>query len=435
MDEPILEVSSSHQDPRPIGATVAGRYQLRRILGRGGAAVVFAAEHVIVRRAVALKLPLRNPEIRELLDARLRLETRALAHVRHPAIVDIIDAGEDDGMPYLAMELLEGRTLSGLLAARTRLDPDEVIKVGVALAEGLSAVHAASVIHRDVKPANVLITREPHNQLHLCDFGIARIGHPDMRSDRNLTQAGAILGTPEYMSLEAFVSGADADHRVDVFALGITLFECLTGSVPVEGAVGAILRQRSTDTLPPLQEIRPDVSRPLAAVVARCLASEPNARFGSMVELAAALRACTSQNIEEIDLLRSAAKSPSTAIASKPDGFAARRAFARAPYVTLASLQRAGGTTTDARIEDLSEGGALLVSREPYTPNEAVKIRFGMPISGRVFALNATVRWSRTGRGIPATGVEFNALPETAREEIRKYVAIMGNARTGSAKP
>ena len=134
MDDPALEVSASQQDPRPLGAIVAGRYQLRRILGRGGAAVVFAADHVVVHRPVALKLPLRNPEIREILDSRLRCETQALAHVRHPAIVDIIDAGEDEGMPYLAMELLEGRSLSGLLSARGRLDPEEVVKVGAALA-------------------------------------------------------------------------------------------------------------------------------------------------------------------------------------------------------------------------------------------------------------------------------------------------------------
>lgn len=433
MDEPSLEVSSSHQDPRPLGAMVAGRYQLRRILGRGGAAVVFAADHVIVRRPVALKLPLRSPEIRELLHARLRRETQALSRVRHPAIVDIIDAGEDDGMPFLAMELLEGRTLSGLLAARGRLDPDEVVKVGVALAEGLSAVHAAGIVHRDVKPANVLITREAHDQIHLCDFGIARLDAPETSHDRHLTQAGAILGTPEYMPLEAFVSGPDVDHRVDVFALGITLFECLTGAVPIEGAVGAILRQRSTHTAPPLQDIRPDVSHALSQVITRCLASEPNARFADTNEIADALRACTPKRQTDIDLLRASATSPkqSAAAGPQPDAFAARRAYARAPYVTLASLQRPGGPLVDARIEDLSEGGALIVTREPFSPSEAVKLRFGMPISGRVFAIEATIRWTRTGRGIPATGIEFNSLPEAARDEIRKYVALMGNARTG----
>ena len=435
MNEPAAPVSSSDNDPFPIGAVVAGRYELRRILGRGGAAVVFAAEHVLVRRPVALKLPLRAPEMRELLHARLRLETQALAHVRHPAIVDVVDAGEDGNMPYLAMELLEGRTLTGLISARGKLEPDDAVKIGVELAEGLAAVHAAGVTHRDVKPANVLITRSPLNQIHLCDFGIARLQSPNTHFDRKLTQAGAILGTPEYMSMEAFVSGPDADHRVDIFALGISLFECLTGAVPVEGALGAILRQRSLNQMPPLQEVRPDVSPALAAVVARCTAAEPAARFQHMSEVSAALRACTKRPLESIDLLRSAATAPA---GQQPrpgaDAFAARRAHPRAPFVTLATLQRSGGTTADARLEDISEGGVLLVAKEQYPAGENVRLRFGLPISGRVFAVNAVVRWSRTGRGAPASGLEFVDLPDAARVEIRQYVALMSNARTTAAR-
>jgi len=435
MTEPAVEVSASPQDPRPLGSVVAERYELRRVLGRGGAAVVFAAEHVLVRRPVALKLPLRTPEMRELLDARLRRETQALAHVRHPAIVDVIDAGEDGNMPYLAMELLEGRTLTGLISARVKLEPDDVVKIGVELAEGLGAVHGAGVIHRDVKPGNVLITRSPLNQIHLCDFGIAQLQGPHTQFDRKLTQAGAILGTPEYMSMEAFVSGPDADHRVDIFALGISLFECLTGAVPVEGALGAILRQRSLNKMPALQEIRPDVPASLAAVVARCTAAEPAGRFQSMSEVAQALRACTRKPLDSIDLLRSAA-SPAAQQAARPgaDAIAARRAFPRAPFVTVATLQRSNGATADARLEDLSEGGVLLVAREQFPPGESVRLRFGLPISGRVFAVNAVVRWSRTGRGAPATGLEFMDLPDAARGEIRQYVALMSNARNTAAR-
>jgi hypothetical protein len=177
----------------------------------------------------------------------------------------------------------------------------------------------------------------------------------------------------------------------------------------------------------------------LSQVIARCLAPEPSARFAHMSELAAALRACTPKQVDEIDLLRSAAAAnrAAQAVSNKPEGLAAlaaRRAYARAPYVTLASMQRSGTAAQDARIEDLSEGGALLVTREACKSGELVKLRFGMPISGRVYALNATVRWSRAGRVSPATGVEFNNLPDAAREEIRKYVALMGNARTGAEK-
>jgi serine/threonine-protein kinase len=281
-----------------------------------------------------------------------------------------------------------------------------------------------------VKPANVLITRLVTNQVHLCDFGIARFQGP-AAIDRKLTQAGAILGTPEYMSLEAFIGDTEVDHRVDVFALGITLFECLTGSVPVEGAVGAILRQRSQNSVPPLHQARPDLSPQLVEIIVRCLASEPGARFSTMSELAHALRSCTREPLEELDLLRSASGRPGQqrAAAGGVDPFALRRSHARAPYVTLATLQRTGGSATDARIEDLSEGGVLLVTKEPYARGEAVRLRFGMPISGRVFAINGTVRWSRMARGTPATGVEFADLPDPARLEIRQYVALMAANR------
>lgn len=441
MNEQALEVSSSDQDPCPVGAVIADRYALRRILGRGGAAVVFAAEHVLVKRPVALKVPLRHPELGELLAARLRCETQALARVRHPAIVDAIDAGEVDRMPYLAMELLEGRTLTGLIAARGRLDSDDVVKIGVGLAQGLAAVHAAGVLHRDVKPGNVLITRSAHNQIHLCDFGIARIQGPQVTLDQKLTQAGAILGTPEYMPMEAFV-GADVDQRMDIFALGITLFECLTGAVPVEGAIGAILRHRSQQNTPALNEIKANIPPPLAAVVNRCLAPEPEARYTTMQEVAAALRQCAKKPLDTLDLLRSGTPvppppkpgTPSGRAAPEPPNPTARRSHARAPYVTLATLQRAGGPSTDARIEDLSEGGVLLVTREPYKQNEPVRLRFAMPISGRVFTLNAVVRWSRNARGAPATGVEFTELPDPAKNEIRQYVALMGNPQPSAAR-
>lgn len=438
MIEPSLEARSSQQDPYALGAIIAGRYELRRVLGRGGAAVVYAAEHVLVRRPAALKIPLINSELRELLHGRLRRETEALAYVRHPAIVDVIDAGEVDGMPFLAMELLEGRTLTGLITARGKLEADDVVKIGVDLAEGMAAVHAAGVIHRDIKPANVLITRSAMNQIHLCDFGVARLNGPNSAFDERLTQAGALLGTPEYMPMEAFVCGPEADHRVDVFSLGITLFECLTGSVPVEGALGAILRQRSQAGLPPLAAARPDIPPALSQVVLNCIAADPGGRYASMAEVAKALRSCARTPLDSLDLLRAAAAPPQpkarqsqTLVSSDAT---ARRSFARAPYVTLATLQRANGSTADARIEDLSEGGVLLVSRDNFKVGESLRLRFGMPISGRVFALAGTIRWCRVARGAPAMGFEFTDLPDAARSEIKQYVTLMSNSRTTGAR-
>ncbi len=438
MVERTSQPSAGAYDPCALGTLVDGRYELRRILGRGGAAVVFAAEHVRVRRNVALKLPLVHPDLRELLSARLRRETVALSQVLHPAIVDVVDAGEWNGLPYLAMRLLEGRSLSSLIAARGRLQPEAAIKIGTELAAGLAAVHAAGFVHRDVKPDNILITRLPANQVHLCDFGIARLNTQSEPVHQKLTASGALLGTLEYMPLEALTCAADADHRVDVYALGVTLFECLTGAVPVEGTLAKILVKISTSTLPNVASVRPDVPARLAEIIATCLAAEPGARFQNMAQLGAALASCAREPADRVDLLGAAAAAPQpTAAAAAPGApqaapppgpqqqAQARRVFARAPYVALSALQRDKGHAQDARVEDISEGGVLVVGREAYTQGETLRIRFGLPISGRVIALTAVVRWVRTARGAPVIGLEFNNLPDTARTEIRQYVSLM----------
>ncbi|HKU37521.1 MAG TPA: serine/threonine-protein kinase [Polyangiales bacterium] len=436
----MVEASSqSHAgayDPLSLGALVAGRYELRRILGRGGAAVVYAAEHVLIRRPAAIKLPLVHPDLRELLCARLRREIGALAHVRHPAIVDIIDAGEWEGLPFLAMELLEGRSLSSLIAARGRLQPDAVIKIGMELAAGLAAVHEAGFVHRDVKPDNVLITRSSVNQVHLCDFGIARLRTQYEPAEQKLTASGAILGTPEYMPLEALVCAPEADHRVDVYALGVTLFECLTGTLPCDGPIARMLVKLSTQTLPTAISLRPDVPPMLSEIIACCLAQDPNARFNNMSALASALASCSRRAPDAQDLLTTQAPAPQPApnvlapapTAAQPQ---ARRVHARAPYVALATLQRSAGPALDARIEDLSEGGVLMVVREGYTQGEHLRLRFSLPISGRVLALPAVVRWVRSARGTPVIGLEFRELPEAARSEIRQYVSLMGGDKPG----
>jgi serine/threonine-protein kinase len=435
MNDAVAQMRPSASDPLQVGATVGGRYQLKRLLGRGAAAVVFAAEHVLVKRPVALKVPLIDADLHELLCVRLRREIAALALVRHPGVVDVIDAGDSDGLPFLAMELLDGRTLSGLIAARGKLHADETIKVGIELAEALGAVHAAGLVHRDVKPSNVLVTSSPVNQVHLCDFGIARSTGSIGVFERKLTEAGCILGTPEYMSLDAMGGAESADQRVDVYSLGITLFECLTGNVPVEGSLPQILIRLSGAPLPSVTELRPDVPPALAALIARCIVQEPAARYGSMEEVAVALRAIGNTPTDRVDLLRVAqapadAPPPGPAAAPAEVPPEARRGHARAPYVTVAALLRENGVTTSARTEDISEGGVLVISDAPYAPGEVVRLRIALPISGRVVTLQAIVRWTRKGRGAPATGIEFGELPSEPRAEIQRYVALMSRPRT-----
>jgi serine/threonine protein kinase len=431
-------VSESHDvdgsDLRfPIGTTVGGRYVLRRMLGRGGAASVLAAEHVVVKRPVALKLPLDDATQREMLHERLRRETSALAKIRHPVVVDVLDGGEIDGMPFLAMQLLEGRTLSGLLAARGRLDPDEVVKIGVELASGLASVHAAGIVHRDVKPSNVFITRDAANQVRLLDFGTVKFTDDD--GTAGLTQSGAILGTPEYMAPEALLSLPNADHRADVYSLGVTLYELLAGAVPVEGAIGQILMKLSSSEPAFLCDVRKDVPKPVAEVVQKCLRREAGERHGDMTELGVALAACSTTPRESIDVLRGSPRPARTGDQKPAPGTATpvemRREHARAPYVTLACVY-SKHRPLDGRIEDLSEGGVLVVSNETSSQGEIVRLRFALPLSGRVVDVSALTRWNRAYRGTRATGYEFQDLPPAARDEIRRYVSLMGGRGAGA---
>ncbi|HEX4339806.1 MAG TPA: serine/threonine-protein kinase [Polyangiaceae bacterium] len=478
----------------PPGTVVAGRYVLKRMLGHGGAASVYAAEHVVVKRSVALKLPHVDVDMRELLFARLRRETKALASVRHPVIVDVIDGGDTKGVPFLAMQLLDGRTLTGLLAARGSLDADTVVKIGVQLASGLAAVHAAGIVHRDVKPANVMITREPSNQVRLVDFGVAKLPGTVDIVDNNLTQAGAILGTVEYMAPEALLGQPNNDHRADQYSLGVTLYECATGNVPFEGGLGQVLLSITTQDPTPLTSVRFDIPKALSDVIHRCLARDPDKRYASMAELSVALAACANRKLDTIDVLGDARgrvapplppsrvraqpgtagvppappREPSAAQPAAAPGQAravpalvvpalvvpaaappqqqaappaaaaqqpppeARRAVARAPYVTLATLHRdSTSNPIDARIEDISEGGVLLVASEACAQGDVVRLRFATPMSGRMIEVPAIARWSRSSRGTRATGLEFQNLSEPTRAEIRQYVALMGNAKVG----
>jgi serine/threonine protein kinase len=419
------------------------------MLGHGGAASVYAAEHLVVKRWVALKLPHFDPDLREVLFARLRRETKALASVRHPVVVDVIDGGDSDGVPFLAMQLLEGRTLSGLIAARGSLEPDAVVKIGVQLASGLAAIHAAGVVHRDVKPANVIVTRDPANQVRLFDFGVAKLaGTPDV-VDSKLTQSGAILGTVEYMAPEALLSLPSNDQRADMYSLGVTLYECATGAVPFDGGLGQVLLRVTTSEPTPITQVRPGIPKALADVVHRCLAREPEKRFSSMAELALALAACGSKKLDAIDVLGDArgrvpppppppARNRPGAGTAQPvtpqpppaaAGPEARRKLARAPYVTLCTLHRDQASSVDARIEDISEGGVLLVASEACNNGDTVRIRFASPMSGRMVDISAIVRWSRSSRGTRATGLEFNALPDATRAEIKQYVELMGTSK------
>ncbi len=269
------------QDGHLLGRLIAGRYRIERLLAMGGMGEVFRAWDLRDERPVALKAlkwgQRDNPRARE----RLRREAALLRDLAHPAVVEVLDQGDlPDARPFFTMELLEGELLSWRLAQRGPLPAEEAARIGAELADALAVAHRAGVIHRDLKPDNVLLL--PDGRVKLLDFGAAL----DLAADR-LTAPGRVCGTVEYMAPEQ-ARGEEADGRADVYGLGVVLFELLAGAPPWRDPNPvrvALLHQ--TAALPPLP---PHIPRRLRLTVERALARDPDARWPDADALADALR-------------------------------------------------------------------------------------------------------------------------------------------------
>ncbi|MBN2194453.1 MAG: protein kinase [Polyangiaceae bacterium] len=420
------------------GSVVDRRYCLRRVIAHGGGGTVFEAEQMVSGRRVALKLVMPGDAGWVEKGARLQREARALVLAQQANVVQVLDAGTDaTGIPYLVLELLEGRALNGILAARRVLSASEAVTIGLALCEALRHAHRRGVLHRDVKPGNVFITRNEVGDevVKLIDFGIARVAKEETAGVR-ITQVGAIVGTPEYLPPEQLLAREDCDHRVDVYSLGVLLYECLTGGVPFEGSFGEIVLRVSTEPVPPLRARNPAVPAQLEAVVMRALAREPALRFHDMAEMAAALEQLLPDGNRAQVLIRPQAEGqppapPLRAVteanqkAPAAAGFEGRRRFARAPYVTPIRLVLPDGSVVDGRTEDISEGGLLALVPRRCESELPIQLRFALPMTGRIVTLNARSRWVRVARVGAAAGLEFIDLPEDCRAAIRTYVSLM----------
>jgi len=436
-DNPAIPKGTDAARMPGIGDTIDERYELLRDLGRGGAGAVFEARHVYTRRIVAVKILHTDQDGATLtaLKARLLREAQALAAVCDPGIVDVLDAGLDgNAMPFLVLERLEGRTLEGLLATRGKLPVADTVAIGVQLARSLAAAHRAGVVHRDVKPSNVFIIRdaEGRERTKLVDFGIARV---DLVAGSKLTTAGAPMGTPEYMSPEQLMAQTDIDERSDVYALGVTLFECLTGDVPYSGSYPEILLKSAVaPSTPSLHDAAPEVPIEVARVIDRALSKARGDRFPDMDSFASALEASTPSGRRHPVLL---GPPPAPVVVPPPSrpptpvaaiDFTQKRRSPRAAYVTPVRML-VDGATLDGRSEDISESGMLVLCRGELPINEPIEIRFASPIDGRVVTLQGHARWiKKTGRNDHAQraiGLQFDAVPEELQLSIRHYAEMM----------
>jgi Protein kinase domain len=269
-----------------VQSAVGEAYEVGDVVGEGGCAVVWSANDTRLGRRVAVKV-LREDVATESTRVRFLREARNAASLRHPHILPVYDVGESSGVSWFTMPLVDGESLRRRIEREGALDATLVTRLLVAAAEALGAAHAQGVVHRDVKPDNVLLEGDaPH--VWLVDFGIATALMP---SDARLTSQSLLLGTPRYMSPEQLTPGAAVDARTDVYALGVLAYEALAGRPPfIAPNLGALLFQHLVEEPAPLSSLAPGVPSHLAQVVHRCLAKEPNDRFANGAEVAAALR-------------------------------------------------------------------------------------------------------------------------------------------------
>ena len=260
---------------------VDGRYRVLNRLGSGGMADVYCAEDSHLGRQVALKvLYQRFAQDAEFVE-RFKREAQAAAGLTHPNVVNVFDRGEHDGTYYIAMEYLPGSTLKEVIAERGALDQEAVIDIGVQILRAASFAHRRGVVHRDLKPHNVML--DDAGNAKVTDFGIARAGASEM------TEAGSIMGTAQYLSPEQ-AQGQLATSQSDLYSVGIILYELLTGRLPFDGeSAVAIAVQHLNDPPPPISSLRPDVAPELEAAVMRALAKDPAARWADADEFIRAL--------------------------------------------------------------------------------------------------------------------------------------------------
>ena len=292
-----------------IGTLISERYRLDEKIGSGGMSSVYRAFDPTLERWVAIKLMHRDishdPDQLE----RFRREARAVARLNHPHIVTVIDAGEDDGAPYIVFEYVEGETLKERIRRLGRLPVSEAVAYAIEIGRALECAHANKLVHRDVKPQNVLI--DPDGRAKVTDFGIAL----SLESD-GLTKTGRVLGTTDYVSPEQAM-GKDVDARSDIYSLGILLYEMLTGHPPfqAETLVGVAMKHVN-EPMPSLQAARPQVSAALAQVVERATEKAPKSRYADMGAMLADLEGALDV---EVSRAGSATGEATTVIDSVPD--------------------------------------------------------------------------------------------------------------------
>ena len=375
------------------GVLLSRRYRLTERIASGGMGTVWAAEDEVLSRKVAVKVLNEALASDPRFGERFRREARAAARLTHPNIAGTFDYGEDDGRPYIVMELIEGENLADRLAGAGSLSPEETGRIGAAVADALAYAHAMGIVHRDVKPANVMIT--PRDEVKVMDFGIAA---PVMGAT-GLTATGNVMGTAKYLSPEQ-ARGDRATPASDVYALGVVMYEALSGKSPFERETPlATAMAHLRDDPQPLRDLAPAVPEGLGDLVHRCLSKDPKDRPKDAAALASALRSSGGAVTTE-PILTSAARTGDTAVLPVVEGPAKTR-HRRLGWIVIASVL---GAALIGFLVARSTGEAHVT-----VPKLVGMTRANAAAAGRIVGLNPRFEGDSSGRVIaqrPAPGSE-----------------------------
>jgi eukaryotic-like serine/threonine-protein kinase len=349
-----------------IGRTLAGKYAIESLLGTGGMGSVYVARNVRTRKTWAVKVL--HPEMggRPIVLQRFLAEAQAAGVIGHPGIVEIIDQDRDGDLHFLVMPKLEGEELSARIARERPLPVKFVARVGAEVADAIEAAHRAKIVHRDLKPANVFLANKDGRRdvVQLLDFGIAKLMDDD-NAISGITRTRDIYGTPHYMSPEQLKSAKDVDGRTDVYAIGVILYEALTGRRPYDAdSLTALIVHIMTDEPPALETLRPDCPPAVVAIVKRAMARDRAARFPTAAALRDALRVHAGTLANSSDALAdtlAAEMGHGATVASTAETAGATR-------VPAGSGRRLKWALAAAAAAALAIGGVVALRRPPAEP-------------------------------------------------------------------